>query len=323
MRNKVSMAVVTMPMDNKWNRLQKSWKHHKFIYIIMLPAILWAVIFCYAPLYGLYMAFVNYVPQPHFFTSLFNQEFVGLSWFQYFFETGDFLRIMRNTLATSFITLLISFPAPILLALLFNECRAAGLKRAVQTASYLPFFISWVICANIFLTIMSSDGVINQLLEGLGIIKEPVLFFQKGKLFWVLLGIANAWKGMGYNAIIYLAAIASIDPEIYDAAAIDGAGRFQRIRYITYPSIMPTVSVMFVLAVGGLLNAGFEQQLLLSNSTIMEYSDVIDTYSYRYGFGSGMYSYSTAVGLFKSVVNFALVLTANNFVSKIRGRTLV
>lgn len=322
MRNRDSMAA-TLSINNIWNRLQKSWKHHKFLYIIMVPAIIWAVIFCYAPLYGLYMAFVNYVPRPDFFTSLFKQEFVGFAWFQFFFETGDFVRILRNTLATSIVTLLISFPAPIILALLFNECRAPGLKRAVQTASYLPFFISWVICANIFLTIMSREGVINQLLQAFGLIKEPVLFFQEGKLFWILLGIANAWKGMGYNAIIYLAAIASIDPEIYDAAAIDGAGRFQRIRYITYPCILPTVSVMFVLAVGGLLNAGFEQQLLLSNNTIMEYADVIDTYSYRYGFGSGMYSYSTAVGLFKSVVNFVLVITANHFVSKIRGRTLV
>ena len=241
----------------------------------------------------------------------------------YFSLFGDFFRIMRNTLMTSLITLLFSFPAPVFLALLLNECRLTRFKKVVQTVSYLPFFISWVICANIFLTIMSSTGVVNDVLQKLGIISSPILFFQKGQLFWVLLGIANTWKGMGYNAIIYLAAITSISSDIYESAMIDGANRLQRMFRITLPCLLPTISVMFVLAVGGLLNAGFEQQLLMSNSTIITYSDVIDTYAYRYGFGSGMYSYSSAVGLFKSVVNFVLVISANAFVSRIRGRTLV
>lgn len=304
-------------------RFKKSLKKHKFLYLAALPGIIWAIAFCYVPIYGLYMAFVNYTPQSNFFTSLFQQEFVGLAWFKYFFQTGDFVRIMRNTLATSGITLLISFPAPIILSILFTECRSPKFKKFSQTASYLPFFISWVICANIFLSMMSSEGAVNQLLQAIGIIDEPILFFQKGQLFWLIMGLANAWKGMGYNAIIYLSAIMSIDPGIYDSASIDGAGRFQKIRYITLPCIMPTVSVMLVLAIGGLLNAGFEQQLLMSNDTITMYSDVIDTYAYRYGIGSGMYSYSTAVGFFKSVVNFILVMGANAFVTKIRGRTLV
>lgn len=304
-------------------RFLKSYKKHKFLYLIALPGIIWAIAFCYIPIYGLYMAFINYTPKVNFLTSLFQQEFVGLAWFKYFFQTGDFARIMRNTLATSGITLLISFPAPIILAILFTECRSPKFKKFSQTASYLPFFISWVICANIFLSMMSSEGVVNQVLQSIGLIKEPILFFQNGPLFWVILGIANAWKGMGYSAIIYLSAITSIDPEVYDSASIDGANRFQKIRYITLPCIMPTISVMFVLAIGGLLNAGFEQQLLMSNDTIIMYSDVIDTYAYRYGIGSGMYSYSTAVGFFKSIVNFVLVMSANAFVSKIRGRTLV
>ena len=304
-------------------RFQKSWKQHKFLYLLILPGIIWAMIFCYGPMFGIYMAFINFKPRMNFFTSFFQQKYVGFQWFEYFFTTGDFLRIMRNTLMTSLITLLLSFPAPIFLALLLNECRLARFKKIVQTVSYLPFFISWVICANIFLTIMSSTGVVNEALMDLGIIKSPILFFQKGQLFWVLLGLANTWKGMGYNAIIYLAAITSISSEIYESAMIDGANRLQRVVHITLPCLLPTISVMFVLAVGGLLNAGFEQQLLMSNSTIINYSDVIDTYAYRYGFGSGMYSYSSAVGLFKSVVNFILVVSANAFVSKIRGRTLV
>ena len=305
------------------DRVRKSWKHHKFLYLAILPGVVWALIFCYGPMFGIYMAFINFKPRMNFFTSFFQQKFVGLQWFEYFFTTGDFFRIMRNTLMTSLITLLFSFPAPVFLALLLNECRLTRFKKVVQTVSYLPFFISWVICANIFLTIMSSTGVVNDVLQKLGIISSPILFFQKGQLFWVLLGIANTWKGMGYNAIIYLAAITSISSDIYESAMIDGANRLQRMFRITLPCLLPTISVMFVLAVGGLLNAGFEQQLLMSNSTIITYSDVIDTYAYRYGFGSGMYSYSSAVGLFKSVVNFILVISANAFVSRIRGRTLV
>ena len=304
-------------------RFLKSWKRHKFLYLLILPGVIWALIFCYGPMYGIYIAFIDFKPRMDFLSSFFQQKFVGLKWFEYFFTTGDFLRIMRNTLMTSLITLLFSFPAPILLALLINECRLTRFKKTIQTISYLPFFISWVICANIFLTIMSSTGVVNEALKALGIIRSPILFFQQGRLFWVLLGIANTWKGMGYNAIIYLAAITSISSDIYESAMIDGANRLQRVVHITFPCLLPTVSVMFVLAVGGLLNAGFEQQLLMSNNTIITYSDVIDTYAYRYGFGSGMYSYGSAVGLFKSVVNFIFVITANTFVSRIRGRTLV
>lgn len=296
---------------------------YKYLYLIILPGIVWALVFCYAPIYGLYMAFVNYIPESNFFRSFIKSEFVGLDWFRFFFQTGDFTRILRNTLATSILTLLISFPAPIILALVLNECRAVLFKRVVQTVSYLPHFISWVITANIFLTMMSSEGVINQLLKIMGLTDDPIMFFQDGKLFWILLAIANTWKGMGFSSIIYLAAITSINDELYSAASIDGANRWQRMIYITLPSIMPTAAVMLVLAVGGLLNAGFEQQLLMGNPTILEYSDVIDTYSYRYGFGSGMYSYGAAVGLFKSLINFILLMVTNFIVTKIRGRTLI
>lgn len=305
------------------NSLKSRILKHKYLYILILPGIIWALVFCYAPIYGLYMAFINYIPESNFFQSFIRSEFVGLDWFKFFFQTGDFLRILRNTLATSVLTLVISFPAPIILALVLNECRALIFKRMVQTVSYLPHFISWVITANIFLTMMSSGGVINQLLMSMGLTKEPIMFFQDGKLFWLLLAIANTWKGMGYSSIIYLAAITSINDELYAAASIDGANRWQRMIYITLPSIMPTAAVMLVLSVGGLLNAGFEQQLLMGNPTILEYSDVIDTYSYRYGFGSGMHSYGAAVGLFKSLVNFILLMVTNFIVTKIRGRTLL
>lgn len=296
---------------------------HKYIYLIIFPGVVWALVFCYAPIYGLYMGFINYVPESNFLQSFFKSEFVGLEWFKYFFITGDFVRIMRNTLFTSILSLLIGFPTPILLALVINECRTRLIKRVVQTASYLPYFISWVICANIFLTMLASDGVVNQLFIGIGITKEPILFFQDGKLFWLLMALARTWKEMGYWSIIYLASIASINEELYSAAGIDGANRWQMLVHITLPSIMPTAAVILVLSVGGLLNAGFEQQLLMGNATVLDYSDVIDTYAYRYGFASGMYSYGTAVGMFKALVNFILLMVTNGFVTKIRGRTLV
>ena len=230
---------------------------------------------------------------------LFGGEFVGLDWFRYFFST-DFTKIMRNTLATSLLTLLFSFPLPIILAILLNEVKNKFAKSFVQTGTYLPYFISWVIAANIFLTFLSSDGVINNLLMGLHLISEPVQFFRHGPYFWWIIAIANAWKGMGYNAIIYLAAVSGIEQDMYEAAEIDGATRWQRIRYMTLPALKPTILTMLILAIGGVLNTGYEQQLLMSNSSILDYADVLDTYAYRYGLRNGMYSFGTAVGLFKS-----------------------
>lgn len=230
--------------------------------------------------------------------------------------------IMRNTLATSLLTLLFSFPAPILIAIFLNEVRSMRMKKFVQTASYLPYFISWVIAANIFLTFLSGDGVVNDILQFFHFTDEDILFFQKGPYFWWIIAIANTWKVMGYNAIIYLAAISGIDQEQYEAAEVDGANRVQRILHITLPAIRPTICILLILAVGGILNTGFEQQLLMQNDSILNYSDVLDTYAYRYGMKNGMYSYGTAVGLFKSIVSFILVLSANGITKKLNDSAL-
>ena len=230
--------------------------------------------------------------------------------------------IMRNTLATSLLTLLFSFPAPILIAIFLNEVRSRRMKKFVQTASYLPYFISWVIAANIFLTFLSGDGVVNDILQFLHFTDEDILFFQKGPYFWWIIAIANTWKVMGYNAIIYLAAISGIDQEQYEAAEVDGANRVQRIIHITLPAIRPTICILLILAIGGILNTGFEQQLLMQNDSILNYSDVLDTYAYRYGMKNGMYSYGTAVGLFKSIVSFILVLSANSITKKLNDSAL-
>lgn len=288
----------------------------RYLFLLLLPSLIWVFFICYAPMTGLYMAFTNYKPMGNgYFQDLFQAEFVGLDWFEYFF-TNDFLKIMRNTLATSFLTLLFSFPLPIVLAIGLNEMRGQKTKKFVQTVSYLPYFISWVIAANIFLTFLSSDGVINNLLMALHIIDEPVMFFQKGPYFWWIIAIANAWKVLGYNAIIYLAAISGISQDMYEAADVDGANRWQKIVHITLPSLKPTIIVLLILAIGGILNTGFEQQLLMANDSILNYADVLDTYAYRYGLKNGMYSFGTAVGLFKSVVSFILVMGANQISKK-------
>lgn len=301
-----------------WNTI---W-HQRYLYILMIPALVWVILICYAPMTGLYMAFVNYKPTGEgYFKDLISAKFVGFDWFKYFL-THDFGKIMRNTLCTSGLTLLFSFPMPIILAILLNEVRNTHVKKFVQTASYLPYFISWVIAANIFMTFLSSTGLINDLLKKMGVIEESILFFQKGPYFWWIIAFANTWKSMGYNAIIYLSTISGIDQQLYEAADVDGATRVQKIWYITLPSIKGTISILLILAIGGILTTGFEQQLLMGNNSILDYSDVLDTYAYRYGLGKGMYSYGTAVGMFKSVVSFILVMTANKITSKLNDSAL-
>lgn len=283
----------------------------RYLFLLLLPALIWVILICYAPMTGLYMSFINYTPQGDgYFADMLNSEFVGLSWFEYFFST-DFLMVMRNTLATSLLTLLFSFPLPIILAICLNEVKNQKVKKFVQTSSYIPYFISWVIAANIFLTFLSSDGVINHLLQFLGLTDQEILFFQHGPYFWWIIAIANAWKVLGYNAIIYMAAISGISQDMYEAADVDGATRMQKIIHITLPALRPTILILLILAIGGVLNTGYEQQLLMSNDSILNYSDVLDTYAYRYGLKNGMYSYGTAVGLFKSAVSFLLVISAN------------
>uniref|UniRef100_UPI00403F6497 ABC transporter permease n=1 Tax=Paenibacillus sp. FSL R5-0713 TaxID=2921655 RepID=UPI00403F6497 len=298
-------------------------KEQKWLFVLMLPAFIATLLFSYGPMFGLYMAFTNYQPGGgSFFYQFFHAEFVGFQWFEYFFTTGDFYRVMRNTLATSLLTLFFGFPAPIILALVLNEARQGFFKRFVQTVSYLPHFISWVIAANIVITLLASDGMLNNILVLLGIVKEPVAFLQNGPLFWWIIALSNMWKEMGFSAIMYLAAIASINPELYEAARVDGASRFKQMWHITLPSMRPTIVILAILAVGGILNAGFEQQYLLQNNTVLEYSEVIDIYAYKYGLQNSMFSYGAAVGMFKSVVAFILVLIVNRISRKVNNQAL-
>jgi putative aldouronate transport system permease protein len=295
----------------------------RYLYLMLVPGLIWAILFSYGPMLGLYMAFVDYQPSlGKFWSSFLGSRFVGFEWFSYFFAGNDFYLVIRNTLVSSMLTIVIGFFVPILIAISLNEVRNMAFKRVVQTVSYMPYFISWVIAANIFVTLLSADGVINELLKLLGFTKESILFLQEGKYFWGIVAGANTWKEMGYSSIIYLAAIASINPELYEAAKVDGATRVKQIFHITLPLLKPTIVILLILAVGNILNTGFDQYYLLGNSLNRDYSDVIDTYSFRYGLQNGMFSYASAVGLFKSVVAFIMVLGVNSMARRMNNNSL-
>ncbi|WP_052350757.1 ABC transporter permease [Paenibacillus gorillae] len=303
------------------NPIIKKMVRQRYFYLLLIPGVVWAVLFAYAPMIGLYMAFVDYKPTlGDFWGSLFKADFVGFQWFEYFFSGQDFWQVMRNTLVSSVLTLSIGFVLPIFIAITLNEVRINWFKRTVQTASYLPFFISWVVAASIVVTLLSAEGPVNQLLMKIGIVEQGVLFMQEGKMFWIIIALSNAWKDMGYNSIMYLAAIAAIPTELFEAAKVDGANRLKQIWHVLLPMLRPTIIILLILNIGNLMNTGFDQYFLLGNSLNRSYSDVIDTYAFRYGIQNGMFSYAAAVSMFKSVIAFILVITVNN-ISKKMGQT--
>lgn len=302
--------------------LRRIWAH-RVIYLMLLPSFILVFLFNYLPMGGLYMAFVDFRPRlGDFWGTLFQSKFVGIEWFRYFFSGQDFIRVLRNTIISSFLTLIFAFSVPIIIAIMLNECTCRPFKRVVQTFSYLPYFVSWVIASNIIVTLLSSNGVVNQLLLKMGVIDKSILFLQEGKYFWWVIALSNTWKDMGYNSIMYLSAISSINTELFEAAQVDGAGRLRQIWHVLLPGIRPTIIILLILNIGSLLNTGFDQYFLLGNSLTREFSDVIDTYSYRYGIQNAMYSYATAVGMFKSVVAFIMVLTVNQISKKLEGSAL-
>ncbi len=297
----------------QFHRIIKRVIKERQLWIACIPMIIWVLIFAYYPMYGILTAFVKYVPGKE----LYQCEWVGLMYFQQFFTSPDFWYVIRNTLTISFLGIIFGFPAPIILAVLFNELRNKVFKKVVQTISYLPHFISWVVVASIMFMLLGSEGLVNEVAQKLGIIDNPVLFLGEGKYFWPMITIVNIWKGIGWSSIIYLSAISGIDEELYHAGTVDGLGRFGLIWHITLPGIRTTVVLLFILSIGGILNAGFEQQLLLGNPQTREYYEVIDTYAYKYGVQMGRYSYGTAIGFMKSIIGLVLVFAANRFSKKV------
>ncbi|CAM4454802.1 sugar ABC transporter permease [Paenibacillus endophyticus] len=280
----------------------------RYLMILTLPAVIWLIIFHYVPMYGIIIAFEEYNPVQGFTFS----PWVGLVNFKELFIDPSFLDSVANTFKISFLKLLFGFPAPILLAIMLNELRAQRLKKVVQSLSYLPYFISWVFVVGFMYTLLDPrTGALSGLLQWLGLITQDQLLMGDPKTFTTLVVVSEVWKNIGWNSIIFLAAIASIDPQLYEAATVDGAGRFRKIWHVTLPAIKPTVVILLILNVGGLVNANFDQLFLMKNSMTQDQANVLSIYSYEMGLVLGRFSYGTAVGLFQSVVAFLLMLGAN------------
>lgn len=266
---------------------------------------LYGLLFNYIPLAGWVMAFQNYKPK----TGLFHSKWIGLDKFKFLFSDPTFIRDIRNTLAMGILNITCSFVMAILFAILLNELKSKGGKRVVQTISYLPHFLSWIIVTGILHDALSASGIVNELLGNMGI--GTINFFAEPKYFWGIVAFANVWKETGWNAIIYLAAITSIDPNLYEAAKIDGAGRWGQIRHITLPSLRPTIMILLLMNIGWVLNAGFEVQYILGNGLVKRVAETIDIYTLTWGISQNDYSLGTAAGIFRSLVSIALILIAN------------
>lgn len=273
-----------------------------------VPIILYVILFSYVPLWGWTMAFQNFRPSKTFF----QQEWVGFKWFKFLFSDPVFLRTFRNTIAMSFINTALGFVTAIGFSLLLNEMKNLFFKRVVQTVSYLPHFLSWVIVTGLVATMLSVEGgAVNDVLMFLGIIKKPILWLSVPEYFWYIVGATYVWKEVGWNSIIYLAAISGIDPALYEAAEIDGCNRYQKMWHITLPGIKPTIIILLIMSIGHILDAGFEMQYLLRNGLVQDMSDTIDIYILLFGLQRSNYSLATAGGFFKNIVNVSLIFIAN------------
>lgn len=287
--------------------------------LMSVPMFLYVLLFNYAPMWGWLTAFQDYTPKK----GLSGSPWVGMKNFEWLFGRADFIQSIRNTLAMSIINLVFSTVSAILLAVLLNEVRNKAFKRTVQTVTYLPHFLSMVIVVGMAQNIFASNGTVNDVLMSLGIIKEPVFWLGEEKRFWWLAGVINVWKEVGWGTIIYISAMTSIDPCLYEAAAIDGAGRFQRILHVTLPGIKSTFMILLIMNIGHLMEAGFEMQYLMGNSLVENYSETIDVFVMRYGISKQKYSYATAAGMFKSVVAIILLFGANAIAKALDEDTLI
>jgi putative aldouronate transport system permease protein len=302
--------VIHMAKKEKETKVKITWKEikrQKFLLICSALFVIYGIMFYYLPLGGWIMAFQNYKPKD----GLLHSAFVGLDKFKFLFTDAVFLRVIRNTLAMGVLNLVTSFIMAIVFAILLNEITSRIWKKSVQTISYLPHFLSWIIVTGIMHDALSTTGIINEILMKLHLINTEINFFAHQKYFWPIVAFANLWKETGWNAIIYLAAITAIDPCLYEAASIDGAGRWAKIRYITLPGIKSTIMILLLMNVGNVLNAGFEVQYLLGNGLVQNVSQTIDIYVLKWGISQNDYSLGTAAGIFKSVVSIILIVIAN------------
>ncbi len=278
---------------------------YRYVYLLILPAIVFFVVYHYVPIYGITIAFKRY----NAVKGILGSPWDGLTNFTRMFSTPDFLRVFRNTIVISLAKLVFAFPAPIIFALAINEIRHLRTKRVVQTISYLPHFMSWVVAAGIIREFLGMRGPVNALVGLLGM--KAQLYLTNQTLFVPILVVTEIWHNIGWGSIVYLSAITGIDPQLYEAAEIDGAGRFTKIAHITLPSIMPAIIILFLLRVGHVMNAGFDQVFNLYNPIVYSVGDIIDTYVYRVGLGNLDFSYATAIGIFKNVLGLILLVVVN------------
>ncbi|MCJ8012140.1 sugar ABC transporter permease [Paenibacillus sp. KQZ6P-2] len=281
-------------------------KRDKYLYLLALPGILFFIIFKYIPITNLVIAFQNYSP----YLGIAGSEWVGFEHFTRFFSNPDFWMLLRNTLGISLMNLVFFFPAPIILALMLNEVRNMFLKRTMQSLIYIPHFLSWVLIYGLtYLMFSQSEGLFNKLLTAMD--KNTIDILSNPSYFWGMLTAQSIWKEVGWGTIIFLAAIAGVDPQLYEAAVLDGAGRFRRMWHVTLPAMRNVIMILFILRLGTIMDTGFEQVYLMMNAAVTDVAEVFDTYVYRVGIRQGEFSYSTAIGLFKSIVGLTLVIGAN------------
>lgn len=306
------------------NSFMSYFKRNYDMYILLIPGLIYAIVFKILPMLGIYIAFVDYniFAGSSPLEAIFASEFVGFENFTRVFRKVAFTRALGNTFIISFMKIICVFPLPIIFALIIHSVHNRYFKKTVQTIIYLPHFFSWVVVAGIFTQILSSTGIVNKALMNMGILQEPIVFLSNQGLFrWVLV-FTDAWKEVGWGTIVYLAALSGVDQEMYEAAVIDGAKKFQQLIYITLPSITSTIVLMLVMRVGSIMDAGFGQILVMYNPTVYKVADIIQTYVYRIGLGQMDFSMGTAVGLFNSLVAMALTLTTNYVSKKINGRSV-
>ena len=308
------------PAPSRGRRLLHNIVHYRYLHLMVLPGLAFFLLFKYVPMYGIIIAFKNYKVA----RGIEKSPWVGLFWFENFFNDPYFFRLLRNTFTISALTILFGFPAPILLALLLNEVHNNKFKRTVQTITYMPYFISLVVLCSLIKIYCQQNGLISDIVAFFGGTKQNWL--QDPKYFRLIYVLSDIWQGIGWNSIIYLAALSGIDQEQYEAARIDGANRFQQVLHVTLPGLLPTITILFILRMGNILNVGYEKILLMYQPTTYEVADVFSTYTYRISLGSTtgqpQYSLSTAVSLFNTLVNVCFLLMTNLISSKLTDSSL-
>ncbi len=312
MAKKTSVELTAIEKDRRKKKIYQNWQ----LYLLLLPVVIYYIVFHYAPMYGVIIAFKDYFPGLNMWTA----PWVGLENFRKFFDSYYFERILYNTISIRLFQILVGFPAPIILAILLNELRVNGLKKTVQNLTFIPHFLSSVVVVSILNVLCQQHGVFNQIREAFGL--ESVIFFQEASWFKPLFVLSGVWQNMGWNSMIYIGAIVAIDPALYEAASIDGASRIQKIFHITLPALLPTIIVVFLMNIGSIMNVGFDKVLLMQNDLNREASDIISTFVYERGILEGDYGLSTAVGLFNSLINTAMLVVSNRLTKKVTGSGL-